>query len=809
MTNHMTHRGSRLLVLALFACLAVGAFAQEPEGGDKTLSPYFFVKSDEPGVDQLPLKSTTGDVKVAGVIADILVTQVYKNEGKRPIEAIYVFPASSKAAVYGLKMTIGERTIVAKIQKKEEARRMYEEAKQQGKSASLLEQERPNVFSMNVANIMPGDEIKVELSYTELLVPNDGVYEFVYPTVVGPRYSSPSQANKPDAPKWAANPYLSEGEQSKTTFGMKVAISAGLPIQDAVCNTHKTSIEFEGKNNVKVSLDESEKYGGNRDFILKYRLAGGQIQSGLLLYRGDTENFFLLMVQPPKNVSPEIIPPREYVFVVDVSGSMHGFPLDTAKTVMKDLFSKLRPTDYFNIMFFSGGNQVLSPESLPANEENVEKALAMMSRQRGGGGTEMLPALKAALALPRHGKISRSMVVVTDGYVSVEKEIYELVRKNLNEGNLFSFGIGSSVNRFLMETLARAGMGEPFIVTKPDSAAEQCEKFRRYVQSPVLTGIKVDFGDFQAQSVEPPSVPDVLAERPVIIFGKWSGNPAGTITLTGTSGEGEYKQTFDVAAVKPENENSALRYLWARHRIAVLSDFNTLRNDPEIVADVTKLGLDYNLLTAHTSFVAIDSLARAKPGEAQTVNQPLPLPEGVSNLAVGGSSGKAKMEMSYRGGPVMPAMSTSDSFSEKEYSRAPAPQQLTAKPSAPPPPPMKKPDADDSKKSGPGKITVGGIMVSGGLSSDAVRQAVESKREALLQAYRKALAASPALRGKLGLELTIDGTGKVLSAKVFNDEVGDKKLVEEIVKLFKEIVFPALSKKDKLEFTLVLTLDPS
>ncbi len=175
---------------AFLLLIATAVSAQQAEFADKTLSPYFFVKSDDPAVDQLPLQSTSAIVNISGVIADVEVTQGYKNEGERPLEAIYIFPASTRAAIYGMKMIIGERTINAIVRTRDKARHEYELAKQQGKSASLLEQQRPNVFQINVANIMPGDVVRVELSYTELLVPADRVYEFVYPTVVGPRYSN-------------------------------------------------------------------------------------------------------------------------------------------------------------------------------------------------------------------------------------------------------------------------------------------------------------------------------------------------------------------------------------------------------------------------------------------------------------------------------------------------------------------------------------------------------------------------------------------------------------------------------------------
>ena len=222
------------------------------ESGDKTLSPYFFVKSDDPLIDQLPLKATSALVNISGVIADVTVTQVYKNEGMKAIEAIYIFPASTRAAVYGMKMVIGKRVIEAKIKKRDEARRDYEQARDQGKSASLLEQQRPNVFQMNVANIMPGDEIKVELKYTELLIPTDKVYEFAYPTVVGPRYSNTKEATASASDKWVKNPYLHEGEKPTYSFNIVVNIAAGMPIKELVSTSHKVNTTYTSPSSAKV-----------------------------------------------------------------------------------------------------------------------------------------------------------------------------------------------------------------------------------------------------------------------------------------------------------------------------------------------------------------------------------------------------------------------------------------------------------------------------------------------------------------------------------------------------------------------------
>lgn len=628
---------TRIILLLAFI---PGAVAQNPvapmgePGGDKTLSPYFFIKSDEPGVDQMPLKETSADVTIAGVIADVVVSQVYENKGTRPIEAVYVFPASTRAAVYAMRMTIGERVIEAKIQEKEEARKNYEEAKAQGRSASLLEQQRPNVFQMNVANIMPGDIIKVELKYTELLVPEKGVYEFVYPTVVGPRYSNTPIADATPSEKWVANPYLTEGSTVPYGFDISTRINAGMAIRDLQCKSHEVNIKFKGMKTADVVLKEPGKDGGNRDYVLQYRLSGGKIETGVLLFPGKDENFFVAMIEGPQAPRPEQIPPREYVFIVDISGSMSGFPLETSKKLMKELLGDLKPTDVFNVMLFAGSSSVMSPTSIPATKENIDKAIAHLSNQRGGGGTELISALQRALALPGTENFARTFVIATDGYVSVEKEAFKLIKNNLGNANFFAFGIGSSVNRYIIEGIAKTGQGEAFVVLNGNEAASKAARFKEYISSPVLSHIEVSFPGFEAYDIQPANLPDVFAERPVMVIGKYRGNPSGNIVLSGIGGEGAYKTSLPLAEASSGAENAALRYLWARQRIADLDDYATTGDPQEAV---TALGLKYNLLTQYTSFVAIDSEVRNSEGNPTTVTQPLPLPQGVSNNAVGGA----------------------------------------------------------------------------------------------------------------------------------------------------------------------------
>ncbi len=630
-----------LLFFVFFGTISYMVKAQDDP--NKTLSPYFLVKGDNPKVvENMPLKETNIEANVAGVIADVKVRQIYSNTGTKPIEAIYVFPASTRAAVYYVEMTVGKRKTVAKIAEREEAREIYEQAKQEGKTASLLEQQRPNVFQMNVSNIMPNDVVTVELRYTELLVPEDGVYEFASPTVVAPRYAKQTENTGGGTENWASNPYLVQGEKPTYQFGIQVNINAGMPIQKITSSSHKVNVSYTSASVASVKLDATEKFGGNRDYILKYSLQGEEIETGVLLYETPEENYFLLMAQPPKDVKPQQIPPREFIFVVDVSGSMYGFPLDVTKELLTELIKSLKPTDMFNVMLFSGSSEMMSPKSLTATQSNINLAIELLNRQSGGGGTEFLPALKTAFKSNPENGISRSFVIVTDGMIAVEHEAFDFIRQNLNKANLFAFGIGESVNRYLMEGMARAGSGEALIITKPSDAIQKAMKFKEYIQTPALTNIQLSFEGFDAYDVEPLSPPDVLAKRPMIVFGKYRGKAQGNIKIEGITGSGKYSESVSVAQAKSDN-NVALKYLWARHKIQQINDYNFLssemrgKEDRLLAKEIIALSLKYNILTQYTSFVAVDEQVRTNQ-KATTVKQALPMPQGMANTAAGASN---------------------------------------------------------------------------------------------------------------------------------------------------------------------------
>jgi Ca-activated chloride channel family protein len=649
---------------------------------DISLSPYFQVRGAEDGVDALPLKSTQVEAVLAGIIAEVRVVQTYQNDGATPLEARYIFPASTRAAVHGMTMTVGERHIEARIKEKEAAHKIYENARREGKTASLLESHRGNVFEMNVANILPGDTVTVELRYNELLVPEDGEYEWIFPTVTGPRYTkkaaspgpettdaksnvtgtsditetipTPTAGNLPVPNPLAGTKRLGGGGiphlrtngsgENEPVFTLTADVIAGTRVKKVKCVSHR--VETSGADGgVRVTLPPRAGIAMNRDFILRYRLAGESLAGGLMLDEFKGEKYFLLTVQPPARVEKAMIPPRDYVFVMDVSGSMWGFPLDVSQRLLKELLINLRDADTFNVLLFSGSSRTLFDAPVAATPENIAAALALFEAGRKyndyDGGTDLLPALKRALALPpTRDSVSRSIVVVTDGYVDVEAEAYALIHENLGSANLFAFGIGSSVNRELIERLARAGRTEPTVIENEKRARAAAEKFRKMIESPVLTNVRVEFNGGTVVA------PDVLSQRPIVMCGKWSEHTdpsTQVIRLGGQTGAGPWSTEIRAADALDLGAHGTLALLWAREHLADLRDLHALRVDaPKQKTAIIELGLKYNLLTPFTSFVAVDMTPRLSAeaaAQAKKVTQALPLPKGVSENAVGASDG--------------------------------------------------------------------------------------------------------------------------------------------------------------------------
>jgi Ca-activated chloride channel family protein len=599
-----------------------------------------------------PLKHTDVKAEISGFLARVTVTQEFQNPFAEKIEAVYVFPLPQNAAVDDMTRLIGDRTVKGKIKRREEARKIYEDARAKGHLASLLDQERPNIFTQSVANIRPGDQVKIVISYVETLKYEEGSYEFSFPMVVGPRYIPGSPTGKqgcgwapdtdrvPDASR-ITPPVTKPGTRAGHDISLQVSLDAGIPVDRIVCKTHDVDLDKQGPGKALVRLRQKAVIP-NKDFILNYDAAGAKIADAVLAHRAAKGGFFTLILQPPERVTAEDVTPKELVFVLDTSGSMSGFPIEKAKEVIKLAIDGLYPRDTFNLITFAGDTHTLFPEPVPATSENIAKAQEFLRTRRGRGGTEMMKAIRAALDPSDQQDHVRIVCFMTDGYVGNDMEIIGEVKKHTN-ARVFSFGIGSSVNRFLLDKMAEESRGEVEYVSLKDDGSAAARRFHERVRNPLLTDISVDWGGLPVADVYPKHVPDLFSAKPVILSGRYTGPAHGIIRLRGKmSGRDVERQVrVDLPASQPRHD--VLAALWARRRIDDLmsQDWTGIqRGNPraEIREAVTQLGLDYRLMTQFTSFVAVEETIVTEGGVPHRIDVPVEMPEGVSYEGVFGES---------------------------------------------------------------------------------------------------------------------------------------------------------------------------
>ena len=616
-----------------------------------------------------PLKHTDVTVDVAGFVARVTVRQQFHNPFDQKIEAVYAFPLSQDAAVDRMTMKVGDRVIQGEIKERGEARRIYEAAKAEGKVASLLDQERPNIFTQSVANIEPGEQVDITISYSETLDWEAGLYQFDFPMVVGPRYipgggsaAAPMTPGRPtpqvpDADR-ITPPVTPEGTRAGHDISVTVNLDAGLPIRHLESRQHEVAVEYSNseKSRAVVKLKDLATIP-NKDFVLVYQTASEKIEDTVLAHTDDRGKFFTLVLQPPKRVRRELIVPKELVFVIDKSGSMGGFPIDTAKEAMRLSIEGLHENDTFNLMTFSGGVGFCFEKPVPNTDENRRRALDYLASLQGSGGTEMMKAIHACLAGQDDPERLRVVSFMTDGYVGNDMAIIDAVRQNAGTARVFSFGIGTSVNRFLLDGIARAGRGEVHYILNQQQATGAGERFYERVRTPVLIDIDLDFGDLpvEVDEVYPRGIPDLFSSTPVVVKGRYKQDASGTLTLRGTTGEGPFERKLDVELPGEEPKDDVLASLWARAKVEHLMDQDLAgmqqgNPDPAIKEEILGLGLRYQLLTQYTSFVAVEHLRITEGGQSRTVAVPVEMPEGVSYEGVFGPARGQTTHMSFFGG---------------------------------------------------------------------------------------------------------------------------------------------------------------
>ena len=617
----------KILFLLCITVLSVSTLAQEITEGS-----LYAVTKKGTELGACPLKNTTVKTDISGFLARVRVTQEFENSFNEPIEAVYTFPLSQNGAVDDMTMKIGDRTIRGKIMKREEARQVYEAARSEGKTASLLDQERPNIFTQAVANIMPGDKVIIEISYVETLKYEDGAYEFAFPMTVGPRYIPGSVK---DAAK--IKPPVAE-TRNGSDISIEVDLNAGVPVEEIRSTSHDIEQVNFTPNKAKISL-RGEKTIPNKDFILRYDVTGKRIEDAVLAHRDERGGFFTLVLQPPDKIATEDRTPKEIVFVLDTSGSMYGFPIEKAKEAMKMSLEGLYPDDTFNLITFSGDTSILFDKPVPATQDNLDKAQAFLESRQGGGGTEMMKAIKASMDPSDAADHLRVVCFMTDGYVGNDDEIIGEIQKHPN-ARVFSFGIGNSVNRSLLDKMAAEGKGEVEYVSLTDNGTKAAKKFYERVRTPLLTDLSIDWNGMPVADIYPNKLSDLFSAKPVILHGRYTKAASGTIKLKGKVAGMPYEREIKIDLPESESANDSLASLWARTRIDELSSARlnpaSAAKGEEFDKQVTNLGLEFRLLTSFTSFVAVEDRVVNQNGKPMTVQVPVQIPEGVNRaMAVG------------------------------------------------------------------------------------------------------------------------------------------------------------------------------
>ncbi|MEG4866926.1 MULTISPECIES: VIT domain-containing protein [unclassified Microcoleus] len=604
-----------------------------------------FVKTQNTAREQVfPLKKTEVKAKIAGNISRVEVVQKFENPFPESLEAVYVFPLPDEAAVDDMEIKIGDRIIKGDIKRRDEALEIYQKARQEGRTAGLLEQERDNIFTQSLANIKPGEKIEVRIRYTESLKFVGGDYEFVFPTVVGPRYVSRNTTD----PDRINPPVLTPGTRSGHDIAVEVEIDAGVAIGDVRSTSHQITTD-RSANIVRVKLADSDTIP-NKDLILRYRVAGENTRATVLTQSDQRGGHFATYLIPALNYKTNEIVPKDVVFLMDTSGSQQGEPLAKSKELMRRFIQGLNPKDTFTIIDFANTAKALSTTPLANTEANRQMAIKYIDALQANGGTELLNGIQTVMKFPatKTGTL-RSIVLITDGYIGNENEVLAQVQQSLKPGNrLYSFGVGSSVNRFLLNRLAEVGRGTSQVVRQDEPSAPAAEKFFRQINNPVLTNIQVSWeGMGEKPEIYPIAPPDLFTSQPLVLFGKKSDRANGKLRIRGTQAggkvyeqilpvnfapeSGRQRESTSVAASVTDFGNPAVAQLWGRSRIKGLMNQMFGGETKSLVEAVTNTALTYHLLSEYTALVAVSEEVRVDPdGSRRRVQVPVELPQGVS-----------------------------------------------------------------------------------------------------------------------------------------------------------------------------------
>ncbi len=657
------------LVLALVAW--VGPAAAAP--GDDEVAGRVLGRIDGQEVE-LPMLRSDYAVEIQGDLATVTLTQVFENPYGAAMSAEYLFPLNRRAAVHSMEMEVGDELVKAVIRKKAEAEETFAKAESEGKAAALLTQHRPNMFTQRVANLMPGLPVTVRLSYVQPVPRIDGAYELVVPMVVGPRYVGVAEAPvdseemQVEAGGWemAALPDYPKvvgldlpGEIAPERVGLSLSLHAAVPVVSFASATHDLQVT-EAEDGTLGAGFAGGRVIDNRDLVVRYALGGEAVSAGVMTHADARGQFLSLLIEPP--LAGAVAPtPREIVFVLDTSGSMDGEPIEASKRFMASALTGLRPEDYFRIIRFSNDTGQFSDAAVPATESNRRAGLAYVRGLQAGGGTEIDNAIRTAFATRQPEGVLRIVVFLSDGYIGEEAKVLRTIRRDIGAARIYAFGVGTSVNRYLLEGMAEEGRGYARYVDPTEAAGEVAEALAADLQSPVLTDIEIDWGGLEVSEVSPARIPDLFEGRQLRVLARYEGG-TGTVRVNGVSAGRRASLPVEVA---PGGVAPAIPLIWARGRIAdheralAVGDGSAEAHE----AAITRLGLDFALQSRFTSFVAVSEKVVNTDGPARQAQVALPQVAGVPASAYPSFSGSSAPEpQTWLGMIVLAALAVARGF---------------------------------------------------------------------------------------------------------------------------------------------------
>lgn len=648
----------RLILLPIFIGMAVAAGAFSVRSAEFDDIGGHVIATDGEQTHLLPMLESNIDVSIEGDMATVAITQTFVNDAQVPMQAEYLFPLNQIAAVYAMEMVIGDEVVTAVIKEKAKAEATFKAAADEGKAAALLTQHRPNMFTQKIANLMPGLPIMVTLRYVQMVPKIDGQHELVIPLVVGPRYigapagdevilasdddAAPVRANTWTIGEVPAHPPV-YGIDLPETFGTErvsfdLKMVSGVSVSDFGSATHSLTVET-----TPLGLSASFAEGrvmDNKDLVLRYSLGGEQLEATSLSHSDERGGFVTLMVEPPSLPDEDTVAQRELVFVLDTSGSMSGAPMRASKRFMEAALRGLRPEDYFRIIPFANATRSFSESAMQATPENLRAGRRFVSQLSTGGGTEIDNAIRTAFSTLQPANTMRIVVFLSDGYIGDEATVLRTINRQIGDARIFAFGVGNSVNRYLLDAMANEGRGYARYVPVGEDPEEIAEALAADLKSPLLTDINIDWGNLDVSEVVPAKIPDLFAGQSLRVYARHVGRTkTARITVKGLVRGRPAEMPVDLVLTN-NDEAAALPLIWARNNIAMLNREVALGQNPRNAdAEITRLGLEYSLQTKNTSFVAVSEARVNTTGQPATpAKVALPIPSGVPNTAFSGAS---------------------------------------------------------------------------------------------------------------------------------------------------------------------------